>query len=112
MERLTIAKAIETLQELYEALVAAYWDANDVYQKDTIFDTLSVIHFELNELYKLSVDDHSMGYEPVTDQFPGCAKKFKVLQTHLDDWFPRTSTARNLGNTLAAANNLISPKYL
>lgn len=112
MERYTVANAVETLQELYDALTAAYWDANDVFQKDTIFDISSVITGELNELNKLSIEDHGMGYEPVTEQFPACARKFKQLQNHIDEWFPRTRTAQDLHTSLSNATNLISPKYL
>lgn len=112
MERITISTAVETLEVLYDALVSAYWDANDVFQKDTIFDILSVINVELNELSKLSIEDHLMHYEPVTVQFPACARKFKLLQGHLDEWFPRTKTAQALQGSLTAATNLISPKYV
>lgn len=112
MDRFTIANAVETLEELKNALVEAYWDANDVFQKDTLFDILDVIHAEQNELAKLSIEDHSMGYEPVTVEFPKCARKFKQLQNNIDEWFPRTSTASALHSNLAAATNLISPKYL
>ncbi len=112
MERLTVANAVDTLEELYDALTAAYWDANDVFQKDTVFDILSVITGELNELGKLSMEDHYMGYEPVTEQFPACARKFKQLQSHIDEWFPRTRTAQSLQSSLANATNLISSKCL
>lgn len=112
MHRITIQTAVETLDDLYDALIAAYWDANDVLKKDTIFDILTVINTERAELGKLSVDDLSMGYEPVTAQFPACGRKIKQLQSHIDDWFPRTATAHNLNNTLTAATSLISPKYV
>lgn len=112
MERFTISNAVDTLEDLYSALSSAYWDANDVFQKDTVFDILSVITGELNELGKLSIEDHSMAYEPVTTEFPACARKFKQLQNHIDDWFPRTATAQSLQSSLANATNLISPKYL
>lgn len=112
MQRVTVHNAIETLEELYNALVAAYWDANDVFQKDTVFDILSVINAELAELGKLGIDDLSMSYEPVTSQFPACGRKFKQLQNTIDTWFPRTGTAQNLHHSLAAATSLISPKYV
>ncbi len=112
MHRNTIQTAIETLEDLYDALVAAYWDSSDVTKKDTIFDILSVINTERAELGKLSVDDMSMGYEPVTAQFPACGRKIKQLQSRIDDWFPRTTTAQHLHNTLTAATALISPKYV
>lgn len=112
MEHYSISNAVDNLEELYNALSSAYWDANDVFQKDTVFDILSVITGELNELGKLSIEDHDMTYEPVTTEFPACARKFKQLQNSIDEWFPRTCTAQSLQSSLAKATNLISPKYL
>lgn len=112
MQRFTIANAVDTLEDLYTSFTAAYWDANDVFQKDTIFDILSIITVEMNELNKLSIEDHQMRYEPITTQFPACARKFKQLQNRIDDWFPRTSTAQSLHTALANATHLVSPKYL
>lgn len=110
MDRVNISTAVETLSALYDALVSAYWDASDVFQKDTVFDILSEINAELNELNKLSIEDHLMPYEPVTEQLPACSRKFSLLQDHINEWFPRTKTAQELRDTLTAAVSLIKNK--
>ncbi|VUD47269.1 hypothetical protein TDB9533_00992 [Thalassocella blandensis] len=112
MERMTISKAIEILDELVQALTDAYWDANEVYHKDTLFDAVTTAHYERSELSKLGIDDISMRYEPVTAQFLSCHAKFKRLQSHTDDWFPRTQTAENLHNALANVLNLLNNKTM
>ncbi|MFT5084099.1 MAG: hypothetical protein ACI9Y1_002151 [Lentisphaeria bacterium] len=110
MERITISNAMETLNELLKALTAAYWDANSIAQKDTVFDIVSTINDELNELAKLSINDFSMGYEPITAQFSACQSKLRNLQQNIDSWFPRTDTALNLNESLYRANNIITQK--
>lgn len=112
MDRITVSSALEILEELRNALEAAYWDAGGLQQKDTIFDIVTTTNGELNELAKLSINDYSMGYEPVTGPFQASARKFKQLQLRIDDWFPRTSTADQLHESLSNAEKLISTKYL
>lgn len=112
MERITISKAIETLDELVQALTDAYWDATEVYHKDTLFDAVTTAHYERSELGKLSIDDISMRYEPVTQQFLTCHAKLKRLQSQTEDWFPRTQTAENLHTALASALTLLSSKSM
>ena len=110
MERITVSIAREVLEELLQGLTSAYWDSCNIHQKDTIFDTLSIIYAELNEISKLSVNDYSMGYEPITSQFPACERAFKTLQHNIDDWFPRTTTADALQLALSKGLRLISTK--
>ncbi len=110
MDQTTVASAVEALEEVHKALTAAYWDANDVFQKHTVFDILSIITVELSELSKLSIEDHYMNYEPVSSQFPTCARKFQQLQNNIDAWFPRTRTAQDLHESLPRALALIPSK--
>ena len=112
MDRITVSSAREILEELQRALTAAYWDSNELFQKDTLFDVISIINGEVNEISKLSVNDYNMGYEPITQEFPACSRKFKKLQQNIDDWFPRTETADQLLACLSKGVNLISTKRL
>lgn len=112
MERVTIARAVTTLEELLEALNNAYWEANSIGQKDVVFDLISSVHDELNELAKLSVDDHGMSYEPITIQFRRCCSKLKNLSSNTDDWFPRMVTAQKLQSSINEAAKLISEQCL
>ncbi|WP_086931821.1 hypothetical protein [Agarilytica rhodophyticola] len=112
MDRYTISYATEALEELHQALIAAYWDSNCVSRKDTVFDILSTISAELSELAKLSIEDHNMGYEPVSVHFPECARKIKQLQNHIDEWFARTETAQKLHTSISNVINLTASKFL
>ncbi len=112
MERVTIAKAVTALEEFLETLNHAYWEANNINQKDVLFDLISSIHDELNELAKLSVEDHDMAYEPITSQFSSCCSKFKNLTCKTDDWFPRMSTAKKLEKAINEVTTLISNQCL
>ena len=110
MDRITVSEARESLEDLLTSLTSGYWDSNDLLQKDTIFDMITTIYGELNEISKLSVNDYHMGYEPITANFPACLRKFKHLQQHIDDWFPRTETAESLQEDLAKGVKLISTR--
>ncbi len=106
MERMTVSDARSLLEELIQVLHSAYWDSNDIKQKDTIFDMVSMIYGELLEISKLSVHDYSMSYEPITSQFPACTSKFKLMQQNIDLWFQRSETAEKLQETLSKVINL------
>ena len=108
MERITISYAIETLDELLEALNTAYWDANQIMYKDVVFDLFTTVNSERNELSKLSIEDINMRYEPVTARFLSCFPKCKQVKNKIDEWFPRTPTADRLHIALTNANLLLT----
>lgn len=110
MERVHIANAIRTLEFVVQVLDNAYWEASEVAHKDAIHNMISVLHGELNELAKLSVEDHSMAYEPITTAFRGAKGKLQLLQTNLHLWVRRSSTAYQLETELPTLSNLLSPK--
>ncbi len=112
MDRITISEAIEAIDELLQALTNAYWDSSVIQQKDTIFDVVSTLNYERSELAKLSFEDFTMHYEPVTATFLGCFPKFKQLQQHADEWFPRTQTAEQLHSALSSVLTLLSNKCM
>ncbi len=108
MNRITISKAISILDELLDTLTAAYWEVSKIHQKDTLFDILTAVNGERNELAKLSVDDLSMGYEPITAQLPASIRNLKELQKNIDPWFPRTQTATQMRATLSDTEKLFT----
>ena len=109
MEQITIAQAVKTLETGLLILDDAYWGASDVRCKDNIYDLISVMQKELNELAKLSVEDHYMGYEPITVLFKNCVGKFKTLQLELHEWVSRTQTATALDEALPQLLHLLAP---
>lgn len=112
MQQTSIAQAIIALDELLQALKDAYWDVNNINQKDALFDLVSTLHDESNELAKLSIEDHSMPYEPITLDFRASCKKMSALQQNLEGWFIRTTTVKKIAVALPNVAALISEDCL
>lgn len=92
MERITVADAVRSLETLLQILDNAYWESSEIAHKDVIYDIISIVHIEMNELAKLSVEDHYMAYEPITAAFRNSQGKLKLLQNNLLHWINRSST--------------------
>ena len=67
------------------------------------------LHIEINELAKLSVEDHYMAYEPITADFRNCQSKLKMLHTNLGQWVVRSKTAKLLDEELPLVIALLNP---
>ncbi|SMF38971.1 hypothetical protein SAMN02745866_02494 [Alteromonadaceae bacterium Bs31] len=106
MSRTSIADAVVSLEELLAALTNAYWDTSNLERKDCIFDLVTSLFAELNELTKLSVEDHSMNYEPITFAFHSSTANLKNIQNNIDLWFPRASTAKQLQDSIPSVAKL------
>lgn len=112
MLKTTIAEAIVALDDLLKALNDAYWDVNDINTKDCLFDVITTLHEESNELAKLSIEDHSMPYEPITIGLRAACKKFNLINESADTWFIRTTTAEKVRESLPKVASLISSECL
>lgn len=110
MEHVTIANAVRSLETLLHLLDNAYWEASDIFYKDSIYDMISTLHVEINELAKLSVEDHYMAYEPITCDFRHGQSKLKLLQSNLSIWVIRSKTAKLLEEELPRVISLLSPQ--
>ena len=110
MERITIADALRELEELADTLDNAYWDTTQIQHKDILYNLISLLHGELNELAKLSVADHYMGYEPITTPWRNAIGKLKHLQNNLDAWVIRTKTAEGLEKLLPRVIRMLTPQ--
>ena len=108
MERITVADAVRSLETLLQILDNAYWEASEVAHKDVIYDIVSIMHMEINELAKLSVEDHYMAYEPITAAFRNSQVKLKMLHNNLQHWVNRSSTAKLLEAELPATVMLLN----
>lgn len=100
MERVTIAHAVRNLEALLNLLDSAYWEASQIAHKDSIYDMISTLHIEINELAKLSVEDHYMAYEPITSDFRNSQQALKQLQRDLGTWVIRSRTTKTLAGEL------------
>lgn len=108
MERITVADAVRSLETLLQILDNAYWEAAEIAHKDVIYDIISIMHIEINELAKLSVEDHYMAYEPTSAAFRNSQGKLKHLQNNLQHWVNRSSTLKMLEAELPATVLLLN----
>jgi len=92
----SISTAIPVLEGLQAGLDQAYWEANSLDRKDFFYDLISALHAELAELSKLSVQDHDLVYEPVTEEFRAARPKLGRLLKLIDDFALRSTTASRL----------------
>ncbi|WP_039915369.1 hypothetical protein [Cellvibrio mixtus] len=92
----SISNAIPALEGLQAGLDQAYWEANSLDRKDFFYDLISALHAELAELGKLSVQDHDLLYEPVTEEFRAARPKLGRLLKLIDDFALRSTTATRL----------------
>ena len=106
MSRATIAEAVHSLEDLLKALTNAYWDTSKINRKDCVFDLVTTIFGELNELSKLSVEDHAMTYEPITAAFHSSRDNLRRLQNNIAAWYPRTATDKQLHDSIPPVANL------
>lgn len=108
MERITVADASRTLETALAVLDNAYWEVSKINHKDVLYDMISVMHAELNELAKLSVEDHLMTYEPISLPFRKAVANLKLLQKNVSNWVCRSTTAQQLQIVLPNVIHLLS----
>ena len=106
----TISSAIRTLQELMSGLDQAFWEASSVERKDYFYDLISALHAELSELNKLSVQDHDLDYEPITQEVQRIRGKLSGLRKCLDEYLVRSATAARLETLIHDAVLLLANK--
>lgn len=106
MARTTVSKAIVTLQELLSGLDKAYWEANTADNKDFFYDIIHAIHVELSELNKLSIQDHDLHYESVTESFGVAQVKLIQLNKYMHELVLHSGTAASLERMIPDALTL------
>jgi hypothetical protein len=107
MSDLSIAHASRYLEELLSVLDDAYWEASSMDRKDLIYGIISVLHQEHGELAKLSIQDHHMTYQPVTENFKDLTIKLKVLRRQIDELVLRPKTAAALEPLITKVTSMI-----
>lgn len=105
----SIAAAIPILEELSSILDKAYWEANSMNTKDTIYDCISAINKELSELSKLSIQDHDLLYEPISHEFKIAAHHITTFRKYLDNHIIRSATLSKLDSCMSAIVQLMTP---
>lgn len=107
-DQTNIESAIAILTPLLSALENAYWESSKIGDKDKVFDLITCINRENNELAKLRIDDLSLPYEPITPQFKGCCQKLKYLSDNIDELVSRSETLYQLRQILPQTAALLS----
>ncbi len=104
----SIATASQTIEELSATLDNAYWEAASIQHKDLVYSTLCLLNLEYLEIGKLSIQDHDMEYEPISQEFGDLKNKLDLIQKQLDEMVMRTQTARNLRQLIPKVFALLS----
>ena len=107
-EQPTIEAALDILNPLLSSLENAYWDSSNIEVKDIVFDLTNCIHGEMNELAKLSINDLSMPYEPITPAFRHSCMQLRNLMHNLHHYFHRTQTVSQLEHLIPKAASLLN----
>lgn len=96
MTKPTIADASRHIEELLAALDDAYWEAATIERKDLVYSILVLLHAERMEIAKLSIQDHTLPYEPISLGFIEVRNRLASLRKHMDNVVLRPSTAQRL----------------
>jgi hypothetical protein len=92
MSKKNVADALHIFYELNECFSDAYWETNDINQKDRFFAMKSILQDELDELHKLSLQDHVYPYEPMNPSLLKLSGKLRALLPELNRHVYRQQT--------------------
>lgn len=92
MTQKNVADALNVFYELKACLENAYWESNDINQKDRFFSMESMLQDELDELHKLSLQDHVYPYEAINPGVMQLKKRLSALLNELDKRVYRPTT--------------------
>lgn len=106
MSKKNVADALHIFYELNESFSDAYWETNEISQKDRLFAMKSTLQDELDELHKLSLQDHVYPYEPMNPNLLQLSKKLRSLLPELDKYIYRQQTANKLAELIPSACEL------
>lgn len=106
----TVADALHVFYELNSAFSNAYWETNDINNKDLFVAMKTLLQDELDELHKLSIQDHDYPYEPSTPGVIRLSVKLRTLLPKLDGLLFRTQTVTALEETIPRACELFETR--
>jgi len=110
MQSTTIAESIPALEEFVNYLDKAYWEANKMDVKDSIYDCISAVMKELSELGKLSIQDHDLDYEPISTEFILAIRRLAEFRKFLDGNIVRAATVSKLDASISSIIALVTPR--
>lgn len=106
----TVADALHVFYELNEEFANAYWETSNIDNKDLFFAMKSLLQLELDELHKLSIQDHEYPYEPSTRGVIQLSRKLRNLLPQLDGLLYRTQTINTLEDIIPRACELFETR--
>jgi len=106
----TVSDALNVFYELNSAFANAYWETNDINNKDLFVSMKSLLQEELDELHKLSIQDHDYPYEASTPSVVQLSIKLRTLLPRLDGLLFRTQTINALEEIIPSACELFESK--
>ena len=107
MTNASVADALREFMAFLEILDDAYWEADRIQHKDTLYDIISIFHKELSELNKLSVQDHHFPYEITTEGLQRVVPKLERLTANQEAIIQRTQTATDFREALSTVLNIL-----
>ncbi len=106
MSEKNVADALHIFYELNELLSDAYWETNDINQKDRFFAMKGILQDELDELHKLSLQDHVYPYEPMNPSLMQLSDKLRAMLPELNQYVYRPQTLNRFVNLIPSACEL------
>ncbi|BFM49275.1 hypothetical protein [Marinomonas sp. THO17] len=106
MSKKNVADALHLFYELNACFSDAYWETNDIDQKDRFFAMKSILQDELDELHKLSLQDHEYPYEPMNPSLQQLSKTLQTLLPSLNQVVIRPHTAKRFAELIPSACEL------
>jgi len=106
MSQKTVSDALHIFYELNSALSDAYWETNDINNKDLFFSMKSMLQDELDELHKLSMQDHIYPYEPINLGVAQLSDKLRAMHPQMASIVYRPKTFKRLDDLIPSACDL------
>jgi hypothetical protein len=107
MNEATIADAARQIEELVKTLDHAYWEASSMKHKDLLYSMITMLNSEITEIYKLSIQDHELPYEPISKDFMDMKNKLSLLTKNMEQIVVRHQTAHELQRLIAPVSALM-----
>ena len=103
----TVADALREFMAVLEILDDAYWEADRIQHKDTLYDIISIFHTEVSELNKLSIQDHHFPYEITTEGLRRVIPRLERLNQNQETIIQRTQTATDFREVLSSVLSIL-----
>lgn len=97
---ITLLSATQDFETLNELLIDTYWHCSTLDQKDLLFNISHHVHLELAELYKVSIQDGEMEYQPISTHIRTIVSQLKQLRQDIHVYVPRTPFASEIEEAL------------